>query len=323
MPRRSRADLSALADVANAQHGLITAGQLRQLGLPSSSINHRVRTGGAWSRLLPGVYLTGREQPDRTQQREAARLYAGDGAALTGVDAIELLGVTPPRSAPRAVHVLIEHSIRRASVGFVVVERTRRLPLPAIRNGFAIAPIERAVVDLARRLQDRNDVTALVARAVQSGGASVMALRDEVAAAPIRHTALIREAVHAITDGVASAPEAELRRLWLTSPLPVPLWNPDLLGSDGQFIARPDAYLPEVGLAVEVESKEFHFAAADWEHTMRRQGRMTAVGITVLQYPPSRLRREPEHVVAEIAATYRTLLGRRGPDLVARPRLVS
>jgi len=321
MPRRSHADLARLADLVAAQRGLVTTAQLRELGLPSSAVNHRIRPGGPWTRVLPAVYLTTRAQPDRAQQRAAATLYCGERSVLTGVDALELLGVRSPRSATsRPVLVLLDHAVRRNSVAFVEVERTRRLPVPHSHDGHLVAPLERAVVDLSRRLQDRDDVTALVARAIQNGGASVQDLRREVAAAPIRHTALIREAVTAISDGVASAPEAALRRLWLTSSLPAPLWNPDLFDRNGTFIARPDAYVPEVGLAIEVESRQFHFAAADWERTMKRQGGMTSHGITVLQYPPNRLSHEPEQVLSEIAATQRVLSGRPTPDVVVRPQ---
>lgn len=321
MPRRSRADLTRLDDLAAAQRGLVTAAQLVELRLAPSMIHHRARTGGPWSRILPAVYLTAGGEPNRSQQRVAALLYAGATGVLTGVDALDLLGVRAERRpTPPPVHVLIDHAVRRTSVGFVLVERTRRLPTPTTRDGFAIAPIERAVVDHCRRLQRRGDVTALVARAVQLGNASVPRLEHEVAAAPRRNTALVREAVAAIGDGVASAPEAELRRLVLASALPTPLWNPDLVDATGAFIARPDAYWPDSALAVEVESREFHFEAADWTRTMERQSRMTSRGITVLPYPPSRLRQAPEAVLSEIAATRHALVGRPLPDVTVHPQ---
>ena len=324
MPRRARADFAALDAVASAQRGLVTTAQLHALGLPSSTIHERIRAGGPWTRLLPATYLTSRARPDRSQQREAVRLYAGPGCVITAADALELHGVRRPRATEDwPVHVLIDHALRRASVGCALVERTRRLPDAVWLEGVPVAPVERAVVDLCRRLQSRGDVTAVVARAVQQSGASIDRLEEEVASAPIRHTSLVREAVAAIGAGVASAPEAELRRLWLGSQLPTPLWNPDLFDRTGAFIARPDAYLPDVALAVEVESREFHFESADWLRTMERQARMTARGITVLPYPPSALRERPDQLLAQIDATRRGLVGRQLPDLVVRPRRVA
>ena len=37
-----------------------------------------------------------------------------------------------------------------------------------------------------------------------------------------------------------------------------------------EFVAVPDAWWPDVGVAVEVESREWHLSPEDWERTMRR-----------------------------------------------------
>jgi very-short-patch-repair endonuclease len=95
--------------------------------------------------------------------------------------------------------------------------------------------------------------------------------------------------------------------------VPEPLWNPRLLLPSGSFLACPDAYVPTEGVAVEVDSKEFHFAAADWERTMRRHGDVTAQGVVVLHFPPSRIAREGAAVMATIAAAIRAQSGRQAP----------
>ena len=54
--------------------------------------------------------------------------------------------------------------------------------------------------------------------------------------------------------GPASVAEIQLYEKWLASDLPHGLWNVDLLLPDGSFLARPDVYLPEVGVVFELDS---------------------------------------------------------------------
>jgi hypothetical protein len=94
------------------------------------------------------------------------------------------------------------------------------------------------------------------------------------------------------------------------------MYNPTLLWN-GQFLASPDAWWPDFGVAAEVESKEWHLLPSDWEHTMTRQRRMTSAGIYVLQFTPGQLRREPGVVLADIAAALK--VGRSAPGITTRP----
>ena len=56
-----------------------------------------------------------------------------------------------------------------------------------------------------------------------------------------------------VADGVRSTAEADLRTLIIQARLPTPLYNPDLYVG-GKFLARPDAWWPDAGVAVEVDS---------------------------------------------------------------------
>ena len=151
---------------------------------------------------------------------------------------------------------------------------------------------------------------------MQAGFATVEQLRTEVERAQIRGTALIREAVRDLEGGAQSAPEAELLRAWQQSPLPTALWNAALTLPNGEFLARPDAYLPDHGVAVEVDLREHHLSPVDWERTMRRHARMSARGIVVLHYPPSRIRQEIQAVLGEIARTVDTRSGMGAPNVL-------
>jgi hypothetical protein len=79
------------------------------------------------------------------------------------------------------------------------------------------------------------------------------------------------------------------------------MYNPSLFAGD-TFIAVPDAWWPEAGVAVEIESRQWHLSPGDWEQTMARAARMSAHGIVVLHFPPRRLSNESRLVAGEIRA---------------------
>ena len=62
------------------QHGVISRRQALAAGLTNDMVQHRIRAGGPWQRLLPGVYLTMTGAPTSDQRDTAALLYAGPGA---------------------------------------------------------------------------------------------------------------------------------------------------------------------------------------------------------------------------------------------------
>jgi hypothetical protein len=316
MPRRSQLDLDVISAITSAQCGLITARQLVDAGVSRSTVHHRIRTGGPWRRLLPGLYLVTGGRPDRDQMRMAALLYGGPTSVLTGLDALvihDVRRVVPADVDP--VHVLVAHGTRRTSTGFVTIERTRRVTAPVVRNGLPIAPVERAVVDAARRMTRRSDVAALMSQAMQGRHTTVFRLDAEVRAAHRRSTALLVEVMADITAGTRSAPESALRRAWLASGLEEPLWNPTLLQRDGTALAVPDAYVVTAGVAVEVDSVEFHANLDDWRHTMERHARMSSHGVVVIATPPSRITRDPDGLLRQVAAAVRAHDGRRTPDI--------
>ena len=75
--------------LADAQHGVVTHGQLLRLGFSPAAIKHRVAEG----RLHPlwrGVYAVGRPQLTRHGRWMAAVLVCGEGAGLSHASAAAL-----------------------------------------------------------------------------------------------------------------------------------------------------------------------------------------------------------------------------------------
>lgn len=168
-------------------------------------------------------------------------------------------------------------------------------------DGFLrFAPADRAVADTVRQLADLAEARAVVAGAVQQGRCSIENLAAELRAGPMRGSARLRSVLAEVIAGIRSAPEADLRDLIRKSGLPQPLYNPRLYLGD-VFLAQPDAWWPEYGVAVEVDSREWHLSPADWEYTMARHRRMSAAGIIVLHISPRQLRDRQADALAEMA----------------------
>jgi hypothetical protein len=110
------------------------------------------------------------------------------------------------------------------------------------------APPARAVADAARDMTSLRDVRAVVADAVQRDRCKVRDLYAELIAGPVVGSALFREALTDVADGIRSAAEADLKDLLVKSRLPMPLFNASVYDGD-TFIAKPDAWWPELGVA--------------------------------------------------------------------------
>lgn len=156
-----------------------------------------------------------------------------------------------------------------------------------------------AVADSARELTSFRDVRAVVADAVQRGLCRVDGLGEELCQGPVRNSAWLRRALAEVSDGIRSAAEADLRDLIIKARLPVPMFNARLYLGD-TFLAAVDAWWPQAGVAVEVDSREWHLSPADWDHTLRRGRRLSAHGVIVLHVTPGQLRTQSAAVLADI-----------------------
>jgi hypothetical protein len=242
-------------------------------------------------------------------------LYAGPISLITGPAA--LLNYKLQRSVPRVVDVLVPLERQCASPGFVRVHRTRRMPTSAICDGpLQFAPPERAVADTARALADRVAARAVIAGAVQRGHCTVAQLAAELQDGPVRGSAHLRAVLAEVIAGIRSVPEGDLRTLIIRARLPEPLYNARLYLGE-VFLAQPDAWWPQYGVAVEVDSREWHLSPADWEQTMARHQRMSAAGVVVVHVSPRQLRDESARLEADLDATLKA--GRPLPAITTRP----
>jgi hypothetical protein len=313
MPPRSSVDQADLAEIAPLRVATVAA--LVLIGLRRETIARRVRAG-YWQRPFPGVIIMQSGLPTREQLIVASLLYAGEGAVLTGAEAVRRHGLRRLPEIPE-LHVLVDKDRHRRCLPTLVVERTGRPSGTVERQGISVAPLDRAVLDTARRLTARDEVRALLADAVQQRRTTPDRLRGELDAGNQRGSGLVREVLDEIADGIRSATEGWGRDLYARSGLPPMLWNPTLRWPDGRFLATPDGYLPCVGMAWENDSMEFHPVEED--DTARRRATMVAAGVVVAHHRPRRLKTEPERVIEELRAHYELAASRPTPDLIVEP----
>jgi hypothetical protein len=299
MPRTS-SSLSGLGDLLEKQYSVVSRCQLLTLGMKDYAMQYRVRRGGPWQTLLPGVYLGASGVPSLPQKEMAALLYAGPGSVITGSMALMHHSIRSGPTAVDIIDVLVPAARQRHSTGFVRLHRTARMPTGVYPSGpVRVTLVPRAVADTVSLLTDLRDVRAVVADAVQLGRCTVSQLAEELRHGPIRGSAMFRSVLTEVSDGIRSTTEGDLRDLIRTARLPMPLFNPSLYKGD-VFLGKPDAWWPDAGVAGEVDSRAWHLSPDDWDRTRRRQTAFGAAGIVVLHFSPREIRREPGMVAQRI-----------------------
>jgi len=291
------------------QELVISRQQALTCGMSSEELRHRIRPDGPWQRLVAGVYLAATGAPTRRQLEVAALLCAGTSSVLTGMAALLHHGIRVRET--RTITVLVPAGQARASRAYVRVWPTTRMPEFVFTDGAVrFADAARAVADAARELGSFREVRAVTADAVQRGRCRIDQLAEELAHAPVRQSAWLRRTLAEVADGVRSAAEGDLRSLIRAAGLPAPIFNARLyIGPD--LLAVVDAWWPDAGVAVEVDSREWHLSPDDWQRTLRRSTRMSALGINVMHFTPQRIRTEAAEVAGEIRSALKS--GQAGP----------
>jgi hypothetical protein len=316
MSRAVQYDQRRLAETLRRQYFVIGRDQALACGLTRTAVNHRIRAGGPWQKLLPGVYLAMTGAASAEQREMAALLHAGPRSVLTGMAAARRHDFPMPENGP--IDVVVAVNVRRQSTGFVRIQRSTRMPSEVCTDGeLRFVLPARAVADAARSLTSLRDVRALVAQAVQQQRCSIAMLALELEQGPKNGSALLRAALIEVQDGIRSVAEGDLKVLLRRGRLPAPIFNARLYDGTA-LIAVVDAWWPDAGVGAEVDSREYHYNAGDWQRTMRRHDRLVARGVLLLHFTPGQIRAQPDEVTAQIRAALTA--GRERPPLPIRAR---
>jgi hypothetical protein len=317
MPKRKAFDQTRVDDLVARTEGVCRRRDLERAGIPPSTVSFRLRPNGPWRRMFPGVILTSSGVPTQRQLLLGALLYAGGGGMLSGHTALVLYGVRAAKPS-EPIHVLIPHGQRRRPVGGLMTERTRRVPAHRSRTGLPCVPVERAVIDAVRGMNNVNDVRALLSEVVQRGMVTVRQLAEELRIGHKRGTALPPAVLNEVTDGVRSAAEAQARHEITAAGLPRPLWNHDVYDASGRWLGRPDVIWPELGVVLEIDSFEWHLSPHSYRRTQARQRRLARVGLVVLPIAPAAVRDSPKAFIEELRIVLEEGRRRRAPAITVR-----
>ncbi|MEA2196194.1 MAG: hypothetical protein QOJ25_245 [Solirubrobacteraceae bacterium] len=289
-----------IAAVAGPQHGVITIGQLLDLGLGRGAIEHRIRAGRLF-RLHRGVYAVGHRPLSRQAHALAAVLACGRGAALSHRSAAALWGIDKhPPSKPE-----VTTRAGRSRPG-IRVHRSRTLTDADVTEHFGI-PVTtpaRTVFDNAPRLNDLR-----LARAVNSLRRSCFLSLADLAELLDRHPPCA--ATNRLREHIAHPKRAPTRSEFEDAfipfakrhRLPEPEVNSEVLGYE------VDIYFPAHKLAVELDGYDTHGTREQFENDRDRDADLLAAEIATVRVTWDRFVLKP----AREAARLRVILERRAP----------
>jgi Transcriptional regulator, AbiEi antitoxin/Protein of unknown function (DUF559) len=277
------------------QHGVVARRQLLELGLSSSSINHRV-ANGRLHRVRQGVYAVGRPQLTQHGHWMAAILCCGTDAVLSHDDAGALWAFRPIRSGH--IHISLPAGFSRRRPGIRIHRRAALSPGDITRHqGIPVTTPTATLIDLAARL-DRAQLEAAVNEADKLDLVDPETLRTALdGATPRPGLGRLRDVLDRRTFILT---DSELERRFLPiarrAGLPAPLTGHNLNGF------KTDFYWPELDLVVETDGLRYHRTPAQQARDRRRDQAHTAAGMTAVRFTHAQITYEPDQVSRTLAA---------------------
>ena len=292
--------MERLHELAASQHGLVTRGQLLELGSRPGTIDDWARRGRI-RRVRPGVFAVAGSGSTPVQSLMAAVLAGGQGAVASHRSAAWLWGLldeltleltVPSNRRPRLTGVTV-HRLSGVQNQRVSVRRgiPTTNPLQTLVEVGAVVGVEEVAEmlerGLVRRLVSVAGIEAEVRRPTGIGRPGCGKLREVVA----------RRALGAKPpDSVLEQRTAALFRRYR---VPKPVFQ-YVVRAGGRFIARVDFAYPEWCLAVEVDGHDSHATPAQLQRDLTRQNLLVAAGWTVLRFTWSDVMERPELVASTI-----------------------
>ncbi|MER5873611.1 hypothetical protein [Streptomyces sp. NPDC002044] len=312
-----------LAHLTGSRPRVLTLAQLREHGVSASDAAEK-----PWRQILPGIFLLHPGPATSEERLHAALLYAerrGNGEAMiTGLAALALyrFSSTPALPALSRIDVLVPGTRRLRSTGDVRIVRAHVPPRSQEVTGLPVAPVARAVADAVSQLADAGTVRRLLSEAVRGGHCEPAAVVRELTVARLLSRPHVVDAVESLLAEGRAIAEDRLYRIVRGFELPEPVWNVDLRLPGGPHLGGVDAFWPEQGVALEIDTRAPRQGEDEqWSECVRKRETLERLGITVLYVTPRKLRDWPE----QQAAVVRTALTAAADDepaayLVVLPR---
>jgi hypothetical protein len=297
-----------LVALASKQFGVVTLKDCAACGVSRSWLRRRIETG-EWTRLHPGVFRHGSNNPSLDELEMAAMLAAGDGAVLSHLSAARRLGLDVPRQA--SVQITIPASRRAPKLRGVKVFRSRNLTETHTtkRGPFRLTHLARTMVDLASvldtvwlraaldsALRQRKTNLVWIRRALDSHG------RGRRGAACLRTLVTEHQREDEVPDSVLESMGMELALA--TRRKPKLHWK---IVEGARLIAEVDFAWPEVRLCVELDGWTQHGTRAAFVRDRARDRALLRLGWMVLRFTWQDVVADRESVIAELVSSYESL----------------
>src|SRR5690349_9465608 len=283
-----------LADLADRQHGVVSMGQLQELGYSRKSIARDVASVRL-HRIDRGVYAVGHTRLSPHGQCFAAVFACGPGAVLSHHSAAWLHGLA--RWSPAPFHVT--GPVARRPRLPVRIHRARRLEEVdrVLVEGIPASAVPRTLLDMAAVVKS-SQLEKMVERSEELGLFDLRAVEDLLARTVGHHGhARLRRAIalYRPSSFTRSGLEKRFLELVLEAGLPQPHTN---------FVEQGfelDCFWPEHRFAVELDVFETHGTRAAFERDRERQEELLLAGITLTRVTGPRLEREPVEVIRRVS----------------------
>ena len=272
-----------IADIASAQHSVVTRSQMRERGVSTGALDRRL-ADGRLVRMHSGIYRPGGHPWSWHQTLMAAVLAAGPGAAASHRSAAFLHEL--PGIGPRA-EVSVERRRAPRTVD-VVVHRVTQLGPPdtGVVDGIPCTRPARTLIDLAGILRHAALATALddcLSRRLVSVE-YVRRRMDSLGSQGRTGTATLAGLLSQRT-GARPRTQSEFERRLLAAlhdaGLPAPLTQYEVALPEGRRAFLDFAY-PEWKLGIEADSYRHHSSRIDWGRDRTRNRLLTALGWRIL-----------------------------------------
>jgi hypothetical protein len=272
--------------------GFATTAQLLTV-MTRQQLDVQVKNGGL-VRVWYGVYAV--QQPNLLGRLAALDILMGQHVVACMGTAAALHGFDTENTTP--IHVLDPGVRMRPTVGLMVHQRTGAR-LQRVSGRLATAPAWTAV-EVARQLR-RPRALATLDAALRSMRCTRNEIERAVADQRGRRGIVAVRKLLPFADGRAeSAMESEARLVMIDHGLPLPALQYPIHGPHGE-LWRVDFAWPEVSVAAEYESVDWHVGREEMLRDKARWGKIQELGWTIIPIVVHDVRREPDQLAERIA----------------------
>ncbi|MGH2992492.1 MAG: DUF559 domain-containing protein [Solirubrobacterales bacterium] len=285
----------AIAELAARQRGLVTRGQLVQMGLTRDAIDSWVKTARLHA-IHRGVYLLGHARLTGGARELAAVLACGPGAVLSHRSAAGLWRLISGSAGDADVTVPGRNC---GSKGGIRIHRVTALDRRDVRmaGGIPVTTPARTLLDLAAVVSPRELEQALAEAESRSLARRSELLALLARAGPRPGIAVLRSLIEADVTPAMTRSEAEERLLTLVraAELPPPELNVRIGRHEVDFLWREQRFV------VEVDGFRYHSSRAAFERDRLRDAERGVEGFRVMRTTWRQIVRRPEALAARIA----------------------